>query len=234
MVYNGNTYDSPVLPFDEGNPAECDPNGLFGMLNDGRVGGFFQPRANTGASLAATWTGITFQELPAVGTPVANGATIQTRTFNDCPISTLTTVNNYPGSIEITDVMDPLCVGFANLHSWSFSEDGGITAAPYHNNSQFHFGADFKMEGAGDGEGGLRISPWYGKFVDGRFNVSDHRRRDRLLRRSAPLLQLHRQPRHHVRQGHDDPPGDDLRRARSGLDRPGHDSVSGGLQRQHV
>ena len=58
MIYNGTTYDSPVLPFDEGNPAECAPNGLWGMLNDGRVGGYFQPRANTGASLKATWNGI--------------------------------------------------------------------------------------------------------------------------------------------------------------------------------
>src|SRR5262245_66144839 len=74
--------------------------------------------------------------------PVSNGATIETRTFNDCPISTVTTSNNYPASIEITDAMDTLCVGFANLHSWSFSEDGGSTAAAFNNNSNFHFGAD--------------------------------------------------------------------------------------------
>src|SRR5262249_53496733 len=66
-------------------------------------------------------------------------------------------------------VMDTLCVGFANLHSWSFSEDGGATAARFDNNSIFKFGADFKIEGPGEGEGGLRLSPWYGKFVDGRF-----------------------------------------------------------------
>ena len=55
----------------------------------------------------------------ALARPVINGATIETRTFNDCPISTLSTSNNFPASIEITDAMDPLCVGFANLHSWS-------------------------------------------------------------------------------------------------------------------
>jgi hypothetical protein len=60
VVYNGNTYDSPVLPFGEQNPNECVPHGLWGMLNDGRVGGYFQPRANTGASLKATWNGITY------------------------------------------------------------------------------------------------------------------------------------------------------------------------------
>src|SRR5438552_7723748 len=104
----------------------------------------------------------------AFARPVVNGAIVTTRTFNDCPISTVTTSNNYPASIEITDVMDPQCVGFANLHSWSFSEDGGSTAAVFNNNSNFHFGADFKIDGAGQGEGGLRVSPWYGQFVDGR------------------------------------------------------------------
>src|SRR5580765_1605322 len=104
----------------------------------------------------------------ALARPVVNGATIETRTFNDCPISTLSTSNNYPASIEITDAMDPQCVGFANLHSWSFSEDGGATAAVFNDNSNFHFGADVVISGAGQGEGGLRISPWYGKFVDGR------------------------------------------------------------------
>src|SRR5262245_46410672 len=168
VVYNGNTYDSPVLPFGEQNPDECTPNGLWGMLNDGRVGGYFQPRANTGKSLTATWSNITYEVLPPVGTPVADAAIITTRTFNDCPISTVTTSNSYPTSIQITDVMDTLCVGFANLHSWSFSADGGSTAAVFNNNSNFSFGADFKLEGPGEGEGGLRISPWYGKFVDGR------------------------------------------------------------------
>ncbi len=41
-----------------GTRPSATPNGLWGMLNDGRVGGFFQPRANTGASLKATWNGI--------------------------------------------------------------------------------------------------------------------------------------------------------------------------------
>ena len=59
MVYNGNTYDSPVLPFGEQNESEC-VHGLWGMLNEGRAGGYFQPRANTGASLTATWSNIVF------------------------------------------------------------------------------------------------------------------------------------------------------------------------------
>src|SRR5262249_24807443 len=120
------------------------------------------------ASLTALWSNITFGKLTPIGTPVADAATIETRTFNDCPLSTLSTTNNYAAQIQITDVMSPLCVGFANLHGWSFSDDGGTTAAVFNNNSNFKFGADFKIDGPGEGEGGLRISPWYGKFVDGR------------------------------------------------------------------
>ena len=90
----------------------------------------------------------------ARATPTINGASVETRTFNDCSLSTLTVSNNYPSSISITDVMDPLCVGFANLHSFSFSDDGGATAADFDNNSNMTYGADFKIEGAGEGEGG--------------------------------------------------------------------------------
>src|SRR5215471_5364662 len=104
----------------------------------------------------------------ARATPTVNGAMITLRTFNDCPISTVTATNNYPASIQITDVMDTLCVGFANLHGFSLSSDGGATAAVFNNNSNFHIAADFKIDGPGEGEGGLRISPWYGQFVDGR------------------------------------------------------------------
>src|SRR5207244_4850734 len=65
--------------------------------------------------------------------------------------------------------MDPACVGFANLHSWSFSSDGGATAAVFDQNSDFRFGAESAILGSGDEESGLRLSPWYGQYVDGRF-----------------------------------------------------------------
>ena len=48
------TYQSPWLAFDQGNPAEDPPYGLWGMLNDARVGGYAQilgsdtgPQGNT-------------------------------------------------------------------------------------------------------------------------------------------------------------------------------------------
>jgi hypothetical protein len=39
-------YWSPVLSFDMGNPGEDPPYGLWGILNDARVGGYFLPQNN--------------------------------------------------------------------------------------------------------------------------------------------------------------------------------------------
>jgi hypothetical protein len=105
----------------------------------------------------------------AFATPSPNGAIITERTFNDCPLSTVTPVNAYPAAIAITDDMHPACVGWANLHSWSFSEDGGATATLFKNNSSFRFCATLTISGAGNAEGGLRLAPWWAPFVDGRF-----------------------------------------------------------------
>jgi len=172
LINEGVTYDSPVLPFGEQNPGECDPHGLWGNLNEGRAGGYVQNRANTGETMSIVWANITFECLAPVGTPDANQVVIQQRTFNDCPLSTLVVNNNYPSSVTISDTMNPACIGFANLHSFSFSEDGGATEAVFDNNSNFRYSADVSISGAGEGEGGLRVSPWYGKYVDGRFMLN--------------------------------------------------------------
>jgi hypothetical protein len=108
----------------------------------------------------------------AFATPAPNSANLNLRTFNDCPLSTLTPVNAYPASISILDVMHPACVGFANLHGWSFSEDGGATASLFRNGSSFHYCADVTIDGQGQGEGGLRFSPWWAQQVDGRFMIN--------------------------------------------------------------
>jgi hypothetical protein len=42
VVKNGVSYTSTPQPFDEGNPAEG--HGSWGLLDDGRVGGYFQPQ----------------------------------------------------------------------------------------------------------------------------------------------------------------------------------------------
>ena len=168
LTYLGTDYTSGILPFDMANPAEDPPHGLWGMLNDGRVGAYFQPKCTpaNATGLKATFTNIVFGT-----TPDPNGATVVTRIFNDCPSSTVTTVNNYPALISIQDSgLD--CLGFANLHNWSFSEDGGANPAVFNNDSKFRFSADVVVSGDGNGEGGLRISPWWSKDVDGRFMIN--------------------------------------------------------------
>ncbi len=108
----------------------------------------------------------------ALASPAPNSAYLALRTFNDCPISTLTTNNSYPALVSIDDAMHAACLGFANLHSWSFSEDGGATPAYFVNHSNFEFCATVTLDGAGRGEGGLRFSPWWAQFVDGRFMIN--------------------------------------------------------------
>jgi hypothetical protein len=106
---------------------------------------------------------------PPVYTPDPNSAVIGERVFNDCPFSNLSTYNDYPNVIWIRD-SDDGCVGWTNMHNWSFSEDG-ITPAVYENCSHYRFSATFIISGCGAGspEGGLRVSPWWSLDADGRF-----------------------------------------------------------------
>jgi hypothetical protein len=67
--YLGNHYSSPVLLFDEGNPDEDPPYGLWGILNDAKVGGHVQPflqAGNPNATFNADWADITFENLKPV------------------------------------------------------------------------------------------------------------------------------------------------------------------------
>lgn len=105
----------------------------------------------------------------AFATPAPNSAKIDERVFNDCPLSTVVSVNAYPASISINDATFAGCVGGANLHVWSFSEDGGVTPTLFKNGSNFVACATFVLDGTGVGEGGLRFGPWWAPLVDGRF-----------------------------------------------------------------
>lgn len=71
VVYNSMTYTSGPLAFDEGNPAEDPPYGLWGMLNDAKVGGYVQPLWALGgdpsAVVTATYGDILFENLDSVG-----------------------------------------------------------------------------------------------------------------------------------------------------------------------
>ena len=105
----------------------------------------------------------------SAGTPNPTSAVITERLFNDCPISTVVSVNNYPSSLSVTDDNLLGCLGFANLHIWRFSTDG-VTNANFDNNASYSFCADVNLSGTGDGEAGLMINPWW-SLADGYFNI---------------------------------------------------------------
>lgn len=70
VTYNAVNYTSGALPFDEGNPLEDPPYGLWGMLNDARVGGYLKAFvANpAGDAVKATWRDINYMDLTPVPT----------------------------------------------------------------------------------------------------------------------------------------------------------------------
>jgi hypothetical protein len=104
----------------------------------------------------------------AIASPVINGAVIKTRIFNDNPTSIVTTNNSYPSSITIKDEQ-LVPGGWANLHNFRLSADGGSTAASFANGDAFEFAADVTLTGTGNSEGGLQVAPWWSLDVDGRF-----------------------------------------------------------------
>ncbi|MCB9463503.1 MAG: hypothetical protein H6682_07450 [Candidatus Eisenbacteria bacterium] len=65
IVHYGGTFSSGPLPFDMANPDEDPPYGLWGMLNDARVGGYCQllmdPGNNVGVRVE--WRSIGFENL---------------------------------------------------------------------------------------------------------------------------------------------------------------------------
>lgn len=74
VTYNAITYSSGQLNLDEGNTAEDPPHGLWGILNEARVGGYMQPRIVVGDAnnnLTATFTNILYS--PDSPTATATG-----------------------------------------------------------------------------------------------------------------------------------------------------------------
>jgi len=108
----------------------------------------------------------------ALATPHMNGAVVMTRIWNDCPISVLNVTNNYPALVQF-DEDQLVCFGWANLHNWTFSADGGMTQQALMNGDAFGFAATLVLAGSdiNGGEAGLRLSPWWSQQTDGRFNV---------------------------------------------------------------
>lgn len=124
-----------------------------------------------GYSILAALALVAVTSVAQAQTPNPNGVHYTLRVFNDCPASTVTTGGSYPSSFYIDDSVLP-CSGWANLHVWRFSEDGGANPAEFHNNSNFHFCADMVItaNNANGGEAGINIAPWW-FIADGRINV---------------------------------------------------------------
>jgi len=67
ITIGSTTYTSGPLAFDEGNPNEDPPHGLWGMLVPHYAGGYFQPNVTNGTgNLDATFDNICFDKLDAV------------------------------------------------------------------------------------------------------------------------------------------------------------------------
>ena len=103
----------------------------------------------------------------ALATSVPSSAVVIPRVFNDTPFSNLVVTNSYPSLIQVDD-QSVAPAGWANLHTWRFSQDG-ISAMDVMNQDGFTFSADVTISGA-NGEAGLQITPWWSQ-ADGRFNI---------------------------------------------------------------
>lgn len=108
----------------------------------------------------------------AIASPAINGAVVNTRIWNDAPGSTVTVNNSYPSGITIKDDQSTGTGGWANLHNFHLSADGGATAALFANGDAFSFSADLKITGPGNTEAGLMISPWWSPDSDGKFMIN--------------------------------------------------------------
>jgi hypothetical protein len=107
----------------------------------------------------------------AIASPAIDSAVITTRIFNDNPGSTVTTSNLYPSSITIKDEWVD-SGGWANLHNFRLSANGGATPADFANGDAFSFAADVTLTGTANAETGLLVSPWWSPNVDGRFMIN--------------------------------------------------------------
>lgn len=102
----------------------------------------------------------------AIAQPNVNSSKLNTRVFNDFPNSNLSTINNYPAQVQISD-SNLVGGGFANRHNFRLSTDNGATNAQFQNSDSFSIFADVTLSGSGNGEIGLQVSPWWDPNVSG-------------------------------------------------------------------
>ena len=79
VFYGGNAYTSGWLAFDQGNPAEDPPHGLWGILSPAEVGGVFQAFNGTAGAATAQWSNIVFVPEPSSLLMLLGGALLARR-----------------------------------------------------------------------------------------------------------------------------------------------------------
>jgi len=126
---------------------------------------------NLGLASLATLATLAMFATVASATPTPNSAKVLERLYNDCALSTVTSINSYPAQVQISDSWNGLCIGFANGHAWNFSGDGGATSLNLGNDGRYSFKATLTLSAnAGTIEGGIHIAPWWNN-MDGRFQA---------------------------------------------------------------
>lgn len=116
-------------------------------------------------ALVVTLCGVT----SALGSPAINSSVFETRIFNDDGASTLVTADAYPASVSISDTRSAGGSGFANFHRWAMSTDN-VFITDFQNGDGFKMSTDVTITGAGHGEAGLQVRPWWSN-ADGLFNI---------------------------------------------------------------
>ena len=106
----------------------------------------------------------------ASATPAVNSIVVTPRVYNDCSGSILTEVDSDLAGISLADSSTG-CFGGANRHAWSFSTDN-VNPVDFMNADQFSFCATIRAYGTGNGEVGLRLSPWWSADNDGVFMLN--------------------------------------------------------------
>jgi hypothetical protein len=84
-----------------------------------------------------------------------NSAVITPRVFNDIPGAMGTYVNNYPGSISLSEAGVSQVGGFADRDTWKFSNNGGASAYQIKNGD--YFKASFGLTLTGSGTTGIGL-----------------------------------------------------------------------------
>lgn len=80
--YNYNNLTSGWLNFDQGNPAEDPPYGLWGILNQATAGGYMQVfagQSGTAGGLSTTWENITYIPAPGAAALLGLGGLLAAR-----------------------------------------------------------------------------------------------------------------------------------------------------------